>query len=1116
MLLFSLVKAQTSQEEFGTNRVQYKDFLWSYYSSERFSVYFNLGGQELGKYVMMDANAQIEDIENSLEYRLQEPVDIMVYNNLGDLKQSNIGRNTEFQNTGGVTKIIGNKIFIYFNGSHQDLRAQLREGIATLCIQNMMYGGSIQEVLQNAVLLNLPNWYSLGLSAYIGESWNADIDAELRDPIMSMKYKNINKLGSVDAIMAGHSFWHYIALTYGKSTIPNILYLTRINHNLESGFSYVIGKPMSLVLNDWFNFYFNYYSNNMKNNFLDAKENQLPIRTRKNKTYTHFAINTTANLAAYVVDDIGLYKVRIYDIENKKSKKVFRGGYRDISMPVDISQPMLAWDPTGKTLAIIYEHRAKTYLLTYNTEEKKKEKKLIANFQKIVSFSYGENPNQLVLSAINRGQSDIYTYNIASSKVNQITNDFWDDLNPYFVKLYNRQGILFSSNRPDDTIRFIKQIDSLLPVKPLDLFFYNTKTNSKALVQITQTPAFNESSPIAFNNKYFAYLSERNKVSNRNIAYIDSVFHHNDYYYYFPDSTVLNPKYNIDSLKLLGEWKPDSLNTIPVFKDVSHSFAQSSNSVGMTNQYIALKKNQIIEQYSRKGKPIFSITKVNENDINTTEISYYVADTSKKSILKDSINKIIPVIKDTVVPKLDTVLFQSEFYNSSTIEQYVGGKNPDIVNNQSITIKQTDDSNKNFKTGKYRFGKILPYSVKFTNEYVVSQLDNSLVINRYQSYTNTGGQFQNPNLSALIKLGITDLFEDYKIIGGFRLPTNISGTEYFITFEDYKKRLDKKYTYYRRVSSASYDFTSAGAFRPVSAKLKTNYAEANLRYPLDFNRSIRTIISLRQEKVLYQASDTFSLSLNPYNQNWASVRAEYVFDNTYKVQLNILNGTRYKFYTDAQRLLNSKQITNSDNVFLFVVGADYRKYVRIHRQIVWASRINFATSFGDAKVAYLLGGTENWILPKQVQADPNSTDQSVYAFQSLSTNLRGFEQSSRKGNSTALINTEIRFPIFSYLSKAPINSEFTKNFQLVAFYDVGTSWQGFSPYSEDNPFNTKIIVRPPVTVKVNYYREPIIMGFGLGARTTLFGYFIRVDYAKGFDSGELRKAIWHFSLGTDF
>jgi outer membrane protein assembly factor BamA len=139
-----------------------------------------------------------------------------------------------------------------------------------------------------------------------------------------------------------------------------------------------------------------------------------------------------------------------------------------------------------------------------------------------------------------------------------------------------------------------------------------------------------------------------------------------------------------------------------------------------------------------------------------------------------------------------------------------------------------------------------------------------------------------------------------------------------------------------------------------------------------------------------------------------------------------------------------------------------------------------------------------------------------YAFQTIATNLRGFNQNIRNGTSFALVNTELRFPVFSFLLNTPIRSELIKNFQLIGFFDGGTAWEGFSPYDKNNPFNSIIVNQGPVSVFVNYFREPIVVGYGAGARTTLLGYFVRVDWAQGIDSGAKKKPIWYVSLGSDF
>jgi hypothetical protein len=107
--------------------------------------------------------------------------------------------------------------------------------------------------------------------------------------------------------------------------------------------------------------------------------------------------------------------------------------------------------------------------------------------------------------------------------------------------------------------------------------------------------------------------------------------------------------------------------------------------------------------------------------------------------------------------------------------------------------------------------------------------------------------------------------------------------------------------------------------------------------------------------------------------------------------------------------------------------------------------------------------------------------------------------------------------VLQYLSRQKIRSSFLRNIQVVGFLDVGTAWHGPNPFSADNPLNTIVLYNPPtVEVEVNYYRNPLIVGYGVGARTMLFGYFAKVDYGWNWETGTNRKPILHFSMGTDF
>ena len=53
-------------------------------------------------------------------------------------------------------------------------------------------------------------------------------------------------------------------------------------------------------------------------------------------------------------------------------------------------------------------------------------------------------------------------------------------------------------------------------------------------------------------------------------------------------------------------------------------------------------------------------------------------------------------------------------------------------------------------------------------------------------------------------------------------------------------------------------------------------------------------------------------------------------------------------------------------------------------------------------------------------------------------------------------------------------------------------------------------------IKVREQKEPLIGGFGFGARTRLLGYFIRADVAWGVEDRKINQPIFYISLSLDF
>ena len=239
---------------------------------------------------------------------------------------------------------------------------------------------------------------------------------------------------------------------------------------------------------------------------------------------------------------------------------------------------------------------------------------------------------------------------------------------------------------------------------------------------------------------------------------------------------------------------------------------------------------------------------------------------------------------------------------------------------------------------------------------------------------------------------------------------------------------------------------------------------------------------------------------------------EYVHDNTLNPTQNIWVGLRYKVYLDVN-MPTFKTAENNGKATLNL-GFDGRYYHKIYRNFIWAGRAAGDFSWGQQKIIYYLGGVDGWIGPK-FNNNPPAADQS-YAFQSLTLNMRGYNQNVANGNNAVVLNSEFRFPLFSTLINRPINNAFLRNFQLVQFVDLGTAWNGkYNGITRPG----EVISDPstPVVVKIDAGGlGPFAGGYGFGIRSTLLGYFMKLDTGwpmKGVFKG---SPVWYFALGFDF
>jgi hypothetical protein len=1101
-------KAQTNVETFGQNRIQYRKFDWKFFETKHFKIYhYDAAGRQLARYVSEQVENDIGIIERKLGGEFPGRMNIVVYNSYDDYRQTNIGRKYDSQIQdipAGTVDLVGDKLVVYFTGVHTDIRRQTRNGMARVVMERMMFGENFREMVKNAVLMNLPPWTVNGFISYLIDGWDSKSNSDWKNLIAARPKAGFNELAEAQPELAGKAFWKYISDKYGEGNMRTMLYNMQSKGSLNQGIKTSLGYNVKKAYDSVMYFYKDVYAmDELRQEKPDSASALIEIKIpNDNSTIRNIKVAPKGNDVAYVAWKNGEYRVYIQKTKDQEERSVIlEGGKQDYNEQPDPDYPLLAWSNNGYKLAILFRKGTETRLRIYNSTKARIENYVIPKnrFDRVLGISFAEEEDRLIFSAIKKSQTDLYEFVIKGSRMKNITNDAWDDVQPWYVSGGSRRGILFLSNRPEANLDVPIEVNEL-PTGPMNVFFYNTKTQRRELVQMSNVTNGTVSQPIQYGSDNYAYLYDVNGVRNQYVVLMGRDKRNMDSAYAVP---ITNYPSNV----------------------VSHQYNPASNQVAHVvqegNKYKVYFTELKIPGVNTQQKELLP-TLLLESEMNKKSSSVNLGLSNPNATISSSSN-VNTQQQNNEEPLLKSGnVFQSEFANEPTNNTANANVAPE--NATTSTISTVDGSvvatPADVVDSAYIKMKAQPYRLGFRPDFFTVRVDNSVLFNRYQSVKQTGGSYSNPPLGGMITVSLDDVMENHRFTGGFRLPINFSGSTYFLQYENFTRRVDWGLMYLRSGNYYNYlvtyvDSRGIPVFNNEQlGKTTTTILQGSASYPFDRIRSIRMHLGFREDKLNFKAQDSLSLKYEPEDrkQYYALSRMEYVFDNTIKPTLNIYNGFRYKLFAEYMYRLNNP------NGGFYNLGIDARYYKKIYKNFIWAFRAAGAHSGGNQKILYFLGGVDNWINSKYSDYVPVRPTQN-YAFQTLATNLRGYEQNSRNGNTYAVANMELRLPVLTTFVKRPIQSGILKNLQAVGFLDVGSAWNGLLP-SADELRNNTYLPSPgsgdpnPVTLEISDATGGVGIGYGGGLRTMLFGYFLRADAAWNIDGR--KKPLIYISIGTDF
>jgi len=420
------------EEYFGENKIIYDKFDWQTYKTTHFTIYFYTREEVVLNKVASFAESAYDDISRQLNFQIPKSINLIFYSSHSDFEQTNTLLNFIPEGVGAFALPSRNRMVLPVDLPDLKLQQLIQHELTHVFQFEIIYGGNYLR----AQTSNAPQWLLEGMASYFGNDEDNKDRMVLRDAVLSDQVPEIAQKGisGFFAYRFGHAVFDFMAAEWGKDAVRDFVfeYRNQVGPSVER----TIKRAFNISAED-FDIRFRRY----------LRQRYLKILTEKGEPVDfgeRFKIEDTpsAELSprAYPSGDfiaaISTYKeqadVVILSTRERKLFKNLTKGYTTqyeyiVSQWVTTGPqigPDLAVSPDGNTVAVFARReRGRDLLLLNALDGGIRERIEMPDIDQQLSPAFSPDGKTIVFRAVRSGHADIYSYDVASHAIINLTND---------------------------------------------------------------------------------------------------------------------------------------------------------------------------------------------------------------------------------------------------------------------------------------------------------------------------------------------------------------------------------------------------------------------------------------------------------------------------------------------------------------------------------------------------------------------------------------------------------------------------------------------------------------------------------------------------------------------
>lgn len=439
---------------FGENKVIYDKFDWMTYKSTHFTIFFYKKEEALLGKVASYAESAYDEISRALNFQIPKSINLIYYADHSDFEQTNTIVDFIPEGVGAFALPSRNRMVLPADLPDEKLQQLIAHELTHVFQFEIFFGGNFLR----AETTNAPQWLMEGMASYFGNDEDNKDRMVLRDAVLSDMVPEVSQRGvsGYFAYRFGHAIFDFIAAEWGKDAVREFVFEFRT----------VIGPSIDKAIKRAFNVSAEDFDIRFRR-FLRQRYLKILIERGEPTDFgERFKVEDTpsAELSprAYPSGDFiaatSTYKdkgdIVVASTRDRKLYKNLTRGHTTryeylVTQWIDTAPQQgadIGISPDGNTVAVFARReRGRDLLLLNALTGGVRELIEMPAVDQQLSPTFSPDGSTIAFRAMTGGGADIYTYNLQTKTLANLTNDAaWD-----FAPVYSPDGkwLYYSSVR---------------------------------------------------------------------------------------------------------------------------------------------------------------------------------------------------------------------------------------------------------------------------------------------------------------------------------------------------------------------------------------------------------------------------------------------------------------------------------------------------------------------------------------------------------------------------------------------------------------------------------------------------------------------------------------------